>query len=111
MSNASMRNPRCGMVPPEEMREFDTRVKKILDGEEPTYVCELKIDGLKIVLTYEPVIYAMLPEARYTGTYSVPLTKIPKSRFRRKVKDENDLKSVWYGPREVNVNLKSKYLN
>ena len=64
---------------------------------------------LKIVLTYEPVIYAMLPEGRYTGTYSVPITKIPKSRFRRKVKDENDLKSVWYGPREVNVNLKSKY--
>ncbi len=64
---------------------------------------------LKTVLTYEPVIYAMLPEARFTGSYSVPLTKFPKSRFRTKVKDENDLKSVWYGPREVNINLKSKY--
>lgn len=64
---------------------------------------------LKIVLTYEPVIYAMLPEARYTGTYSVPLSRFPKSRFRRKVKDESDLKSVWYGPREANVNLKTKY--
>ena len=42
----------------EDLRSFDTRVKKILKtalGEEtlPTYVGELKIDGLKIVLTYE----------------------------------------------------------
>ena len=54
---------------PEEMREWDTRVKKLLDGAArpsvergsterssanvPTYVCELKIDGLKIILEYE----------------------------------------------------------
>ncbi len=42
---------------PEELREFDKRVKKLLRsrfGEvNPTYVCELKIDGLKIVFTYE----------------------------------------------------------
>lgn len=42
---------------PDELRAFDTRVKRILtDGGQsapPTYVCELKIDGLKIVLTYE----------------------------------------------------------
>ncbi|HVU75501.1 MAG TPA: NAD-dependent DNA ligase LigA, partial [Candidatus Paceibacterota bacterium] len=42
---------------PDEMREFDARVKRYLRSEgitkEPTYVCELKIDGLKIVLTYE----------------------------------------------------------
>src|SRR3989344_7224602 len=49
---------------PEEMREFDARAKKILRatlgaslrvalGYTPTYVCELKIDGFKIVLTYE----------------------------------------------------------
>ena len=37
----------------EELREFDTRVQKMLGGYKPTYVCELKIDGLKIVLTYE----------------------------------------------------------
>ena len=38
---------------PEELHEFDTRVKKMLGGDKPTYVCELKIDGLKIVFTYE----------------------------------------------------------
>ncbi|OGG61145.1 hypothetical protein A3C87_03265 [Candidatus Kaiserbacteria bacterium RIFCSPHIGHO2_02_FULL_49_34] len=41
----------------EDMREFDARVKRFLKEhaikEEPEYVCELKIDGLKIVLTYE----------------------------------------------------------
>ena len=43
---------------PEDIREFDARVKRFL--KEPfgevvsvAYVCELKIDGLKIVLTYE----------------------------------------------------------
>ncbi|MBI5003950.1 NAD-dependent DNA ligase LigA [Candidatus Kaiserbacteria bacterium] len=42
---------------PEEMREFDARVRRFLaskgDSRTPTYVCELKIDGLKIVLTYK----------------------------------------------------------
>lgn len=42
---------------PEELREFDVRVRKFLhaksDGAHPTYLCELKIDGLKIVFTYE----------------------------------------------------------
>ena len=36
----------------EEMRAFDKRVKKNL-GEDPSYVAELKIDGVKIILTYE----------------------------------------------------------
>lgn len=43
---------------PEEMRDFDARVKRFLKSatgrdETPTYVCEHKIDGLKIVLEYE----------------------------------------------------------
>ncbi|MDP4020965.1 MAG: NAD-dependent DNA ligase LigA, partial [Candidatus Adlerbacteria bacterium] len=42
---------------PEEAREFDVRTKRFLKNEfgeaKPTYTCELKIDGLKIVLTYE----------------------------------------------------------
>lgn len=38
---------------PEELQEFDTRVKRFLGSAVPTYVCELKIDGLKIVFTYE----------------------------------------------------------
>ncbi|MDP3965356.1 MAG: NAD-dependent DNA ligase LigA [bacterium] len=43
---------------PEEIREFDARVKRQLalrsfSEAGPEYVCELKIDGLKIVLEYE----------------------------------------------------------
>ncbi len=38
---------------PEEFYEFDARVKRFLGGAAPTYACELKIDGLKIVFTYE----------------------------------------------------------
>ncbi len=39
-----------------DMRDFDTRVKKFLRAQfgdvEPVYICELKIDGLKVVLDY-----------------------------------------------------------
>ncbi len=46
---------------PEDLRDFDARVKRFLRSSEqgetllkqPSYVCELKIDGLKIVFTYE----------------------------------------------------------
>lgn len=42
---------------PEDIRAFDERVKRFLRpslGEtHPTYVCELKIDGLKVILEYE----------------------------------------------------------
>jgi DNA ligase (NAD+) len=41
----------------DELQDYDTRVKRFLKethiGIQPEYVCELKIDGLKIVLTYE----------------------------------------------------------
>lgn len=41
----------------EDIRAFDTKVRRALikagDADEPTYVCELKIDGLHIILTYE----------------------------------------------------------
>ncbi len=37
---------------PEDMQDFDTRIKKIIKTQ-PTYTCEHKIDGLKIVLEYE----------------------------------------------------------
>lgn len=41
----------------EDMRDFDTRIKRMLAKEfghdvSPTYTCELKIDGLKVVLEY-----------------------------------------------------------
>ena len=42
---------------PDDLREFDARVKRTLKGDfgdaQPEYVCELKIDGLKIVFEYE----------------------------------------------------------
>lgn len=42
---------------PEQMHEFDARVKRFLRpdfGEvQPSYVCELKIDGLKVVFEYQ----------------------------------------------------------
>jgi DNA ligase (NAD+) len=42
----------------QDMRDFDERVRKFIQSETgkagtPTYVCELKIDGLKVVLEYE----------------------------------------------------------
>ncbi len=36
----------------EELVEFDTRVHKVLGPEEVTYVCEPKLDGLAVELTY-----------------------------------------------------------
>lgn len=48
---------------PEDIRAFDARVKRGLSAQgrsavsgkaiQPTYVCELKIDGLKVILEYE----------------------------------------------------------
>ncbi len=38
----------------EDIRDFDARVRRMLKSTKPiAYVCELKIDGLKIVLAYE----------------------------------------------------------
>lgn len=37
----------------EELAEFDTRVRKLLENEEFEYVCELKYDGVAIGLTYQ----------------------------------------------------------
>ncbi len=37
----------------EELKEFDDRIKKLVEREELEYVCEMKIDGLSIRLKYE----------------------------------------------------------
>ena len=37
----------------EEIYDFAKRCQKFLSGQKPTYTCELKIDGFKIVLTYK----------------------------------------------------------
>jgi DNA ligase (NAD+) len=43
----------------EDLREFDARVSKILGGETPTYVVELKIDGVAMSLTYEAGVFTV----------------------------------------------------
>jgi DNA ligase (NAD+) len=44
---------------PGELREFDRRVRKLVPGENVTYVVELKIDGVAISLTYEEGHFAI----------------------------------------------------
>lgn len=49
------RNPMLSLAntySPDEVREFDRRVRERLNGEEYRYVCELKIDGVAVSLTY-----------------------------------------------------------
>ena len=41
----------------DELREFDKRVRKGLDGEKPEYAVELKIDGVAVSLFYEKGIF------------------------------------------------------
>ena len=41
----------------EELRAFDQRVRRSLDGADVEYVCELKIDGLAVNLTYEDGVF------------------------------------------------------
>jgi DNA ligase (NAD+) len=36
-----------------DLRDFEARVRRLLPGIEPTYVCEPKIDGLGVALLYE----------------------------------------------------------
>lgn len=38
---------------PEDLLDFDRRVRSLLGGEQPEYVAELKIDGLSVALHYE----------------------------------------------------------
>src|SRR5436853_1062743 len=44
---------------PDELREWDRSVRKLLGGEQPAYVVELKIDGVAISLTYENGLLAV----------------------------------------------------
>ena len=37
----------------DDIRAFDERIRRLLEGKKPEYLVELKIDGLKVVLTYE----------------------------------------------------------
>lgn len=61
----------------EDIAEFDTRVKRFLKetfpDAQPTYVCELKIDGLKVVLTYEKGVLKTAA-TRGDGTFGEDVT-------------------------------------
>ena len=70
----------------EDIVAFDERVKKFLfaaTGKEisPTYDCELKIDGLKVVLEYEKGIFVRAA-TRGDGTIGEDVTENVKNSFR-----------------------------
>src|SRR3954447_8271603 len=44
---------------PDELREWDRSVRKLLGGEQPCYVVELKIDGVAMSLTYEGGLFTV----------------------------------------------------
>ena len=52
----------------EEIEEFEARTRKLLDGEQFTYTCELKYDGVAIGLTYR---HGLLVQAFTRGNGSV----------------------------------------
>lgn len=61
----------------EELREFDGRLKRYLDLEESAeleYVCELKIDGLAISVTYEDGLFVR-GATRGNGTVGEDITQ------------------------------------
>lgn len=63
----------------EEIREFDARVKRMLKTDaDVEYTCELKIDGLKVVLTYEKG-YLKTAATRGDGTVGEDVTQNVKT--------------------------------
>ena len=44
---------------PTELREWDKSVRKLLGGDQPCYVVELKIDGVAMSLTYEDGLFTV----------------------------------------------------
>lgn len=42
----------------EEIRDFDRRVRELLNGEPPAYVAELKFDGVALTLKYRDGVFA-----------------------------------------------------
>jgi DNA ligase (NAD+) len=56
-----------------EIREFDTRVRKLLEGKQPNYVAELKFDGIAIALTYRDG-FLLQGATRGDGTHGDDIT-------------------------------------
>ena len=59
----------------EEIRDFDRRVRGLLDPEVPLYVAELKIDGVAVALRYREGIFAQ-GATRGDGTQGDEITGI-----------------------------------
>jgi len=57
-----------------ELREFDRRVRRALDGDPVEYVCELKLDGVALSLRYEGSIL-VLAATRGDGTQGDDVTQ------------------------------------
>ena len=43
----------------EEFLEWDRRVRRLLGGERPVYICEPKLDGLSVELVYENGVFTV----------------------------------------------------
>ena len=43
----------------EEFLEWDRRVRRLLGGEKPVYICEPKLDGLSVELVYEDGVFTV----------------------------------------------------
>jgi DNA ligase (NAD+) len=87
----------------EELRAFDQRVRKLLGRDAVGYVCELKIDGLAINLTYEGGRFVQgatrgdgLVGEDVTGNLRT-IKSIPLS-FREQVKERVDVRGEVYLP-------------
>ncbi len=58
----------------EELREWDARVRRLLGEDEPTYVTELKVDGLAVSLRYENGLFVR-GATRGNGTVGEDVTR------------------------------------
>lgn len=65
-----------------EFREFDARLRKLLDGERPGYLCEPKLDGLAVSLRYE---HGLLVRAATRGDGATGEEITPNARTIRNV--------------------------
>ena len=88
-----------------ELRAFDARVRKALGRDDVGYVCELKIDGLAINLTYQDGTF-MRGATRGDGTTGEDVTanlrtirSIPLA-FREKVAGRVDVRGEVYLPKK-----------
>ncbi len=88
----------------EELRAFDQRVRKGLVGETVAYVCELKIDGLAVNLTYEDSAFAggATRGDGFTGedvTANLRTIRAIPMRLRERVSGRLDVRGEVYFPR------------